>query len=878
MGARVDRWLARPSALPIWRQLAWSAQRPARPVYRAFSTASAKGTAPPLSIRRLNHTAEEALALSTKEMSLHMSLRAGVPFLRAEEGQTSSLGDDMSFEALRYQADVAGDDKRGNLLVDHEEHRHNLRLWIELLHFRQRLDGLAGVVAIWQGMSMRHVELPTEGEEAHILWTTFVHALIGEKEWGRRESALYDLYVHALGVKQRTGRHYEKLYDIIIGTFFRIRSSYAKRWHAMLSEPGLTPPDALRRVARDAVQSLDSMAFQHFKELYLKRNERDLYDVCLDAALASDDQAANPALTWHRFLIKNGDAPSQDMFLKPQVQRLFQLDKNRSLPMVHAKKTMQDDFSTASRISQVPAMTRASMSSLVGDVHGIKPKEISDAFVAKMLATRAFSLDLVIRGLSFFAVNKLGPVAVREMAVRAGSPIEFCNQLHKLRAMDIDLSDAVYCRLVRNLAEGGHVELFQALLASDQHPEAYGDIETQEALLVSFLDTGKLTQAHITLLCLSLAGVHCQAEAWNLVVQHYLRLRQHLQAAQTIEHLQSQKAHLSSMTLTYLHRYLLPIRRPRMRPIESQRQDRPPFDALDFVTNACMYADDVARRENRPELHVRLRVWRELLKRYGMTHRWPEFTKLVLWLTKRYSDPRFQLRPENFDSGVVQLPPSCPLHFIFDKQMQQAVFTWGFRAAAVRHELRHELEPRTRPVSPDLPDSKDHGGPGRNSSTDPWAQGLALLLHLRSRGVCVSNVGVRHAFRLRMWILFGPGNSTRAFNEINRRVNQLSLAHYIRTLNDIWPGRLVKISSMLLEDAALEPQLLFAFFGSRMLVGRNKASEEYVDVHSWAQAISSGQWSDASRGRTAGQRHWTWARSAFRFTVPKGERKILGSR
>ncbi|KAK5112997.1 hypothetical protein LTR85_011019 [Meristemomyces frigidus] len=886
MGARFHRWLIRPSTLHFLRHLVGPVKAAARRPCRAISTTSLKatgeghtavapGTLQPLSIQRVGHTAEEALALSAKELGLHMSLRAGVSILGAGEDLTTSLDGAASFEALRYQADVSAEDKRGDLLVDQDEHRQNLRLWIELLHFRQRLDGLAGIVAIWQGMRMRDVQMPTDGEEADILWAPFVQAMISQQGWGPR-TAFDDLYASTVDSKRRTGQHYDKLYDSIVGSFFRINPSLVRPWHKRLSEADITPSDALLRVAKDAVQSqLPFEAFKRFRQLYHQRNERNLYNVCVDAALQSDrDADTDSAISWHRFLITSGDAPSPEMFARPEVQRLFEQDGDASLPMVHVASS-QHDPSFGRRLPELPKMSRASMSSLVGDVHGIKPKEISDAFVAKMFATRAFPLDLLIRGLSFFALDRLGPVAVREMAVRTGTPVEFCNQLSSLKAMKIGVSDAPYCRLIQSLANDGQTELFNALLASDQHPEAYEDTKTQEALLVSFLEAGNWTQAHITLLCLSLAGAQQQADAWNRVVQHYLRQRQHRLIAQTIQHLQDQKAPLTFTTLTHLHRYLLPVRRRRMRPIESQRQDRPPFNALDFVTNACMYADDVARNANIPQNYVRPRVWTELLKRYGMTHRWPQFTKLALWLAEQYSGPRFQREGEGTGSAV-RLRRSCPLHFIFSKQTQQAVFTWGFRSAAVKDKLRPGLASHSRPADSPLAASEGLSRPARISSTEIWAQGLILLLYLRSRGVNVSDEDVRQAFRVRMWILFGPGHSTVAINEMNRRVNRLSLAHYIRTANDIWPGGLININPMLLDDdPQMEPLLLLAYFGLQMGVGWRKAdrSNEYVDVRSWAADVSSSQWSNASRGRTARQRHWVWERSPFRFAVPKGERK-----
>ena len=820
-------------------------------------------TTPPspiVPIHQPERTAEEALALSAKELGLHMSLRAGVSFLESSEGhQSSGLGAGTSFDTLRHQADVSAQDKLGSLLVDQDEHRHNLRLWIEILQFRQRLDGLAGIVAVWQGMRQRGVELPVVGEEADILWPTLIRATIDEHKSGQ-----FDLLTYVVGLKQRTGEHYASLYELIVGSYLRVKPSVVRPWHKRLSDAGLVSSEALRHIMPDAVHSpLPTEAFSQYRQLYRRCLGRDLYDACIGEALRLENSPA-AALPWHSFLVKNGDGPSQAMFARPEVQRLFALDGNHSLPMVHRKGTAQPKALDVA-LPQYPAMSRGSMSSLVGDVHGIKPKNISDTFVAKMFATRAFTLDIVIRGLGFFAVSSLGPVALREMAVRSGSPAEFCNHLPTLKALDINIDDNPYCRLLQNLAKENQVELFHALLSSDQHPEAYSDLPTQEALLATFLDIGNWIQAHLTLLCLSQAGAALHAGAWNRVVQHYLRQRQYLLSAQTIEHLQTQKSPLTFTTLTFLHRYMLPLRRKTKRPVESQRFDRPPFDALKFVTNAVIYADNNARVSSIPENYVRPRVWRELLKRYGMAHRWPEVDKLVGWLVERYSTEHFQRTAkatETATEGRVVLRPSCPLHFIFDAQMQQALFNWGFRNAALRHQLR--------PVE----ERAGYKSPPSNASAETWIQGFPLLQHLRRRGVTVKNDTVRQAFCLRMWILFGPGHSKIPLNEAIRRENRLPLAYFIRTFNAFWQhyeegGLAFDIDERLLTEPELQPELLLAFFGKAMRAGKRKVDPafEYVHVEGWARAVGRGEWGEGMRGRTAMERKRVWGRNPFRFAV-----------
>jgi len=828
-------------------------------------------------------------------MGMQMSFRAGVPMLRDVLGSGGRLGDTATFEVLRHQADVMSLEKHGQLLVDEQEHKDNMRLWIELLHFRQRLDGSVGVLDVWQGMQERNIDVPIAGEDADVLWPALLNAMLDGKKLEVGTSG-WDPYAYILDLKARTGRHYDGVHPILVGSSFRTNLRKVQALHKNFVEADMVPADGLKRVVADAVRSATpAEAFKIFRKLYRKSSERDLYDICLSTALdmgqgmaristsktPRDYKPSSLALDWHRFLLSHGDGPSEATFARSDVQQLFDVDKDRSLPMKHAKKravkvplAISSTSATARALTPAYApITRASMSSLVGDVHGIKAKEISDTFVAKMFATRAFPLDLVINGLSFFSVDAVGPVALHELAIRAGSPIELCNKLNELRGMKITITDTPYTRLLRHLATEGLTDMYHALLSSDQHPEAYADTVTQENLLTSFLEAGNLTQAHLTLTCLSLSGSVQQAAAWNSIAQHYLSTYQHTLVAQTIQQMQRQKLPLARMTMIYLHRYLLPVRRVRKRPVESQRpkHTRPTFNALDFVTHCAMYTENIAREQCLAEARVGPALWRELLKRYGMTHRWPQFERLVLWLADSFGGRLHRITvADSRNRRGFKLRRYSPLLLIFDQQMQQAIFNWGYRSAAVRNGL----------CSPPIPNNSEPSMHTSDSKSDQgrlWYQGLYLLLQLRSIGVPVSTETVQQAMKVRMWILLGPAHSQVPFNEMVRSRNQVGLAEYITTANELWPSGLFSdIPSALLKAAqdgveGAEGRLYLAFFGAYARTGYRKEGQinEYADIRGWVAALESKQEDRKilDRGTSVRQSYGRWRHSPLRVEL-----------
>ncbi|KAF2770600.1 hypothetical protein EJ03DRAFT_59478 [Teratosphaeria nubilosa] len=839
---------------------------------------------------------EELLGSSLREYGMHMSFRAGVPLVRQQTHH------DNAFRELGHQADVGNPKKKGTLLVDQDEHRHNFDLWLELLHFRQRLDGFKGVLDVWYGMRGRDVDLPVEDANSEVFWSAIIQAIFDQDE-SVRESWLETLLSQANLVKERTGKCYPGLYKKVVGFHWgHSLLNGAKAWHAKLEKAGMVPNDALKQVVVDFVRGQHkSWGRRNFQSLYKARGERDLYDTCIQACL--DGGLFEDAQRWHSWLLKHGDSPSQQLFQTPEVQKLFSLDNDKSLPMRHSLPRRTPDNRTQHASGQ-PALTRAGMSSLLGDVHGIKAKEISDSFVAKMFATRAFSLDIVIRGLNFFSVDQIGPVALREMALRAETPLTFCSKLRLLQQMNVRISNSMYCRIVRKLADDGQSELFAALLASDQHPEAYDDTATQDALLATFLQEGNWAQAHITLLGLTLAGGFSHHKASNRILQHHIYSRQWHSVETLMQTIQMQKMPLMPTTISYLLRLVLPERRVRRRPVERQRQDKPHFDDLDFVTSALVYAEQVQPGSIRPT------AWIELLKRHGMALRWDSLERLILWLAGRYKISQDSMR-NSLQSGKVKsmspryrwvarrrralaLQRSRPFYLIFDVNRQHAIFGWAFRVAGIKGQMQHhhnsnqqELSKQhEQPLPSDALASEDRDPMA--TTTEPWARGLSLLRRLQmDYGIPIDRSHLRQIITTRLWILFGPAYSNLRINEAIRQNNEIPLGRYIQHINEIWstpkplfgdiPVDLLR-STATGRDPKADADLVVRLFGSQngglRRTGEYKHVQEYVDVPQWAEHIAA---SPTGLGNgvtnvgktTAYQRQRAWQQSPFRVVRVK---------
>lgn len=770
------------------------------------------------------------------------------------DGISVTSGTRPDFKSLRQDSDFSSSTsdlvKR---MVDSTMHGTDLKLWTALLQHVNRRDGLPGVIMVWKALRQHAIDLPTFGEEADILWPTFITSGIRKRrvQSGRSREAEDSLFVevlqYAARLNDRSGTIYAKLYSTAIGTWLHINPFLAPKWHRYLAEHFGDDCIDLKALVNDCTTRA---AFKAFKTIYLECGKHNLYDYFIPELLRRI--GVEDTLKWHQLFIKNGDAPQPETFAMPLVQQLFDRDKDRSLPMVHRKPINSEDFVVPKDGISIdfPSLTRATMSALVGEVHGIKQREVSDSFAAKLFATRAFPLDMVVSGLGILGIDKLGPLALREMALRAGSATHLTTQLTTIRRLQIAISNSTYCQLLLKLAMDEAHDLYHILLGSDQHPDAFEDIKTQENLLGFFLEQGDLGSAQVTLAGLSLKGDLTQAKAWNRILQHYIRKGEYRLVAQTVEQMQGLDMVLTERTLTFMHRHLLPKRNPGKAPPDAMLEEYLGVPPLQFTTNMYKYTAERG-------VHVSPRLWIENMKRLGMLQKWDELERLAHWLAVFYQDWKRAVFTNERRAGR-KVRANVTLRTIFSPTMREALIVWGFRSA-VNRKLLFEREATN------------------GSDCQPWARGLLLLKRLNKHGL--HHFGqqttpelVRQVVKLRMWILFGPGYSTKRINQEAKRHNRLSLAQYIQHANALWDGQLFDFDPKWYEPQN-HPILLVALFGPQRRVSQKRGDK--ADVVAYARAIAGRRPMPAPFDRVGYRRRRIWEMSPFR--IPERSKSQVGA-
>ncbi|KAM3416538.1 hypothetical protein BST61_g8128 [Cercospora zeina] len=606
MGTHFDRLLSRPSTLCFLRRvLDTTAIAPPRPHWRQpivprrhahnNSRYPAEGleedgaSAPPQRryYRETRDEDTEAVAAQKREDATETALRRAL----GPRGSSANprippqaMFDSLSSHGI-HPVSIA---KLVNMVVESSRHRSDLSLWTELAQYAQRREGLRGVIVVWDGMRQHGIDLPTVGEDADALWTIFITSGIRKRKPWQARRLFVEVLQYAARLNDRSGNVYSKLYQTAVATLLSASPRHTKKWACYIAEHLGEEHVNLDALATCFAASDEFLAFKAIYDHHHGMHK--LYDRFIPELLKQGD--VERTLKWHKFFIERGDGPGTEVLAMPLVQELFQLYGDRSLPMIDRRPSggeCNDFVVPRDGVSiDIPAMTRATMSTLVGEVHGIKQRELSDSFVAKMFATRAFPLDMVVSGLGAIGVEEVGPLALREIAFRAGSASELILKLDMLQGMNIATTDSIYCRLLVKLARDQSDNLYKTLLASDEHPEAFEDSTVQQALLASFLEKGELANAQLTLLGLSLRGGTAQAMAWNCLLQHYVRARQFRLVAETTQQMQAVKIAVTDSSLACMHRYLLPERKPGHAPPQDMRDEYLGVPPLQFVTNACI--------------------------------------------------------------------------------------------------------------------------------------------------------------------------------------------------------------------------------------------------------------------------------------------------
>ncbi|KAI9781678.1 MAG: hypothetical protein M1835_004252 [Candelina submexicana] len=796
MGCALQRLLARPSALKVLRTLISApipcADLPALPPCQVLRCPVGK-TGRRGIVTVANEPTEHPTSGAAQSKSVPAIFK-GLPRL-VPSIHPGTNNDIFTFERLQYESNVgAGDlDPR---LVDTPKYRYNFRFWVEILEFRSRLCGNEGIANIWKGILARDIALPVEGREADTLWRTFLG-------WGFTDTrALSEIWDYARILQQSSGRRWSALYETIIGHLLEVTPRRAYEWHNRLRKDHPPRPGRLRALLDSACTSKGALNVFYF--IYLESEERDMYTGIIP--LLCERRLFDSAYKWHNLLIRKGDLPPNSKTVEPLMHHLELYgspDRLRELTHRMVDAGVSYAGSTAKIFGDSSLISRDIMNRIVGEVHGIEPKTLSDSFCARLFATRAFSVDTVLNGIKMLGVEAIGSLAMQAIALKNPTPLALLNQIGNIKKLGVSIGKSVFTQSLRKAAIENKTQVFLDILYGDQHPDVLEDWKFQEATLAWALEHRQWREVDKTLLILTISSEDSSG-TWNLILRAHLKNHNLGMVTQTLEDMRMQNIEVSMVSIRYICQQLLRTRRPGKRPVNFAI----PQNDLSLVVSILM---SVLRSwTDLPPV-----TWTEVLKRLGMTGRLQEFEKLALWLADWYtpssldrscrslapfraaaqinqrsghpSKSAFSTEAEVMPSRLPAAHPRHPLRILFPKEMQSAIIAWSIRKAFTEGK-----SPNHSVGNVDLRHDKGTSDSNIASTGQPqWARGLHLLKALKSRGVLVHTNHVRKTMKLRLRILYGRGQkSNRVANRIARERNPFKLEEMVKTSDQSWGNRL----------------------------------------------------------------------------------------
>jgi hypothetical protein len=644
----------------------------------------------------------------------------------------------------------------------------------------ERSHGQDGILEAWNLLRQDHHQLPTDSTPlADYLWGTFI----------KHPELVRQVIEHAAALLRETNHTYPRLYTLVMTHWLPRDAEKAWQYHRlMLAElqPKVLP---LKELALYGQSGFTLTAYETLLKIYRESDQRDLYDAVVLSLIKNGHMTM--ARTWHDCCVAREDLPSESIVKHPAIHILMAESSMRSGPDATPETFAHDGHIYNEEL----------MRGMKG--RDTAPVRFEDSFCARMFATRTFPPASIIQGLAMVGVNEIGPQAVLAMASRTQPLEDLSTRFGELKAAGIALQGCVYSLAIEKFAKDNNWKLVRSMLDSDQHPDVFDDAKVQQELLDYYIHKGDTVQAQRTLAILALFYNDSSPRAWNLLLQAHIRLTGPEHVTEVLQDMRFRDVMLSPESLMAIKRilgYRVKGHKPRT-PVRGN------FDSLRFVTRVYMSIVEFGLGPIDPEL------WHEIIRRFGMTGRFKELRRLLLWLLCWYaprSGVQFPILPVppfrdaaykklqdryhsrhyyfHYDGMVVQADDeNHPIRLLFPPSLIQGLIIWGFRAGLLPNApLEQDL------LSP--PMEKDHYRrrllEQQTLQRKPWSIGLRTVVLLRDLGVHVHQHSVVKALQMQFVVLFGYGTSNIKENRVMEEVNTIPYSRYVSDVNKIWGDHL----------------------------------------------------------------------------------------
>lgn len=557
-----------------------------------------------------------------------------------------------------------------------------------------------------------------------------------------------------------------------------------------------------------ACKSGDLSALKHFRLICDSVPNHKIYHHVVPFLCEQD--RLTEAMTIHTHLIRRQDYPTKFTQIEPLIRHIAQDDldlaafirnlKAAGLSFATRVQTLYDSIKETRFGISLELMDRAR-----NKTFGVTQQKISDAFAARVFATKSFSFDFALTGLHVLGTDEIGPLSLRQIALQANDASIIRQRLAKMDDMGIDTGGSAYSRVVRRLASKQEDSLLMNVVHCDQHPDVFEDPQIQLELLNGYAKVKDWAQVNRTLAILDVWRDSGQRGS-NVMLRIALTRRDWPEVTKIIAQIHQHDGFISRATIFLMYQYILRRRNPR----SLLAVDRKGFQDL-------MYLITLWQNTVKSGIHIPADAWREPLRRLGMMGKWRDLERICFWLCSYYSSqgtgPRTRRVRSDHRFLAKQRSSWRYRHLsiitkIFSARLQRALVEWGFIAGLKVREMTYEADgvvwETESPIQSPIHEAT-------------WIRGIELLCRLRSIcGLQLDDVAIKTGCEERLRQLFSRHTrSTVLRNREAKRMNKADYFSYVDRINKVYGKTLFDLE---------KPQYLVNIFLPRRKKVRSRAS------------------------------------------------------
>ncbi|KAI1146598.1 hypothetical protein F4825DRAFT_188096 [Nemania diffusa] len=364
------------------------------------------------------------------------------------------------------------------LLVDKFENYGDLALWACLLDYQVRINGPAGVLHVWKALWGRKTLYDVDSPLAGMFWRIILEGALVSNDL----SLLENIWIYSEWMWDLHRVRWPQLYSTVIKHLLRTHQHQrVVQWNLRLTPNFYPGADEFASIMKEFALDKELDRFDTLPSLYKTSPEKALYNTLLPYLFNQGE--SNLARRWRRLCIRHGEKPLAPAPIRPFLRFMTGYHPNDKLTpeelavLKFTPKLAEED--------EKPVLSREFMNRVHGRTFGITVKNYNDRLGAKWFASSWVSLDVAISTISALGIEKIGPLSLQSIALRARGAEGLLNRISQLREHGISVIDSNYLQVILYLARQNDNELLYNVLQSDIHPDVFDDINLQTQLIES---------------------------------------------------------------------------------------------------------------------------------------------------------------------------------------------------------------------------------------------------------------------------------------------------------------------------------------------------------------------------------------------------------